>query len=109
MDEPFGALDAQTRMNLQGELIRIWARSRKTILFVTHDLAEAITLGERLILLSRRPGSVTRVCPIPVPHPRDPFRFYGSPEFTELEARLWKSVAAEFRQDPEEAPVEERA
>jgi NitT/TauT family transport system ATP-binding protein len=97
MDEPFGALDAQTRMNLQGELIRIWAKRRKTILFVTHDLAEAITLGERVILFSKRPGTVLSVYEVPFPHPRDPFELRGSAEFADLHASIWRTVSGEFR------------
>ena len=97
MDETFGALDAQTRMILQGELIRIWTGSRKTILFVTHDLAEAITLGERVILFSKRPGAVTRIYDVPFPHPRDPFELRGASEFAELHAYIWRTLSAEFR------------
>ncbi len=102
MDEPFGALDAQTRMILQGELIRIWAASRKTILFVTHDLAEAITLGERVIVFSKRPGTVTLIYDVPFPHPRDPIELRGSPAFAELEATIWSTVGREFRVDKRE-------
>jgi NitT/TauT family transport system ATP-binding protein len=97
MDEPFGALDAQTRLILQEELIRIWARNRKTILFVTHDLSEAITLGERVILFSRRPGRVTRIYDIPFSHPRDPFELHGTREFADLHASIWRTVSQEFR------------
>lgn len=97
MDEPFGALDAQTRLILQGELIRIWAGRRKTILFVTHDLAEAITLGERVILFSKRPGTVTGIYEVPFPHPRDPFELHGSREFAEFHASIWRTVSREFR------------
>jgi NitT/TauT family transport system ATP-binding protein len=100
MDEPFGALDAQTRMHLQAELLRIWEKSRKTILFVTHDLTEAITLGERVILFSKRPGSVTRIYEIGLPHPRDPFELRGSKEFAEMEATIWQSLSGEFRGAP---------
>jgi len=101
MDEPFGALDAQTRMVLQSELIRIWSASRKTIIFVTHDLAEAITLGERVIVFSKRPGTVTRIYDVPFPHPRDPFELRGAPAFAELEATIWSTVGREFRVDGE--------
>ena len=99
MDEPFGALDAQTRMVLQGELIRIWAGSRKTIVFVTHDLAEAITLGERVVLFSKRPGRVTRIYDVPFPHPRDPFELRGTAEFADLHAFIWRTLSEEFRAD----------
>jgi NitT/TauT family transport system ATP-binding protein len=97
MDEPFGALDAQTRLILQTELIRIWERTRKTILFVTHDLNEAITLGERVILFSKRPGTVTQIYEIPLPHPRDPFELWASREFAEIHATIWKTLREDFR------------
>ncbi len=97
MDEPFGALDAHTRLILQAELIRIWASRRKTIVFVTHDIAEAVTLGERVLLFSKRPGTITRVYHVPFPHPRDPFELHGSPEFATLQAGIWRAVSQDFR------------
>ncbi len=105
MDEPFGALDAQTRLILQGELIKIWSASRKTILFVTHDLAEAITLAERVILFSKRPGRIKSICEVPFPHPRDPFELHGSKEFAEFHAGLWRTVSEDFRADAREVAV----
>jgi len=103
MDEPFGALDAQTRMILQGELLRIWAGSKKTILFVTHDLAEAITLGERVILFSKRPGTVTQIYDVPFPQPRDPITLRGLSEFAQLHAYIWRTLSEEFRAEGGEA------
>ncbi|TMB62695.1 MAG: ABC transporter ATP-binding protein [Chloroflexi bacterium] len=100
MDEPFGALDAQNRMLLQAELLRIWERRRTTILFVTHDLAEAITLAQRVVVLSKRPGRVKRIYDIPLPSPRDPFEMRASPAFAELETRIWKDLRDEFRAVP---------
>jgi NitT/TauT family transport system ATP-binding protein len=97
MDEPFGALDAQTRMVLQAELLTIWERGRQTILFVTHDLAEAILLAQRVIVFSARPGTVREVHPIDLPYPRDPFELRGAPRFAELEATLWQTLREEFR------------
>jgi NitT/TauT family transport system ATP-binding protein len=97
MDEPFGALDAQNRMHLQAELLRIWERRRTTIVFVTHDLAEAITLAQRVVVLSKRPGRVKRVYDIPLPSPRDPFELRSTREFVELEARIWTDLRDEFR------------
>ncbi len=97
MDEPFGALDANTRLILQAELIRIWSEHRKTILFVTHDLVEAITLGERVIVLSKRPGRVRAIYEVPIPHPRDPFELHGRREFADLHAAIWRSVSQDFR------------
>ncbi len=97
MDEPFGALDAQNRMILQNELLRLWERTRTTILFVTHDLAEAITLGQRVIAFSRRPGRVTGAFDVPLPAPRDVFELRGTPEFTRLEREVWSHLRDEFR------------
>ena len=97
MDEPFGALDAQNRMLLQAELLRIWERRRMTTVFVTHDLAEAIVLGQRVVVMSRRPGRVKRVYDIPLPSPRDPFELRASPEFAKLETSIWADLRDEFR------------
>lgn len=100
MDEPFGALDAQNRMLLQAELLAIWERSRKTILFVTHDLGEAIVLAHRVVLVSKRPARVTNVFEIDLPHPRDPFLLRGSPAFARLEVEIWNSLRDAFRAEP---------
>jgi len=100
MDEPFGALDAQNRMLLQAELLRMWDRRRTTIVFVTHDLAEAITLAQRVVVLSKRPGRVKRVFDIPLPSPRDPFELRASRQFAELETRIWAELRDEFRVAP---------
>jgi NitT/TauT family transport system ATP-binding protein len=97
MDEPFGALDAQNRMILQSELLRMWERTRTTILFVTHDLAEAITLGQRVIVFSKRPGRVTASFEVPLAAPRDVFEIRGTPEFTRLEREVWSHLRDEFR------------
>jgi len=100
MDEPFGALDAQNRMILQAELLRIWERTHNTILFVTHDLGEAITLAQRVILFSQRPGTVRRVYDIDLPHPRDPFALRGSPQFGLLETTIWQTLREDFAGAP---------
>ena len=97
MDEPFGALDAQNRMILQSELLRIWSLTPRTILFVTHDLAEAIILAQRVVVLSRRPGAVKAVFDIPLPYPRDAFALRGAPEFAKLETTIWQALRDEFR------------
>jgi NitT/TauT family transport system ATP-binding protein len=97
MDEPFGALDAQNRMHLQAELRRMWERRRVTVVFVTHDLAEAIVLGQRVVVMSRRPGQVKAIREISMPGPRDPFDLRASPEFARLEASLWTELRDEFR------------
>jgi NitT/TauT family transport system ATP-binding protein len=97
MDEPFGALDAQNRMLLQAELLRMWERRKVTVLFVTHDLAEAIVLGQRVVVMSRRPGRVKAIREIGLPGPRDPFDLRSSAEFTRLEASIWTELRDEFR------------
>jgi NitT/TauT family transport system ATP-binding protein len=71
MDEPFGALDAQTREAMQEELTRLWERTRKTIVFVTHDIEEAVYLGDRVVVLTARPGRIREEVPVRLPRPRD--------------------------------------
>ena len=71
MDEPFGALDALTRRTLQDELLRIWMEFRKTIVFVTHSIQESVLLADRVVVMTYRPGTVKRIVPIDLPHPRD--------------------------------------
>jgi len=100
MDEPFGALDAQNRMLLQAELLRLWERTGTTILFVTHDLGEAITLAQRVVVLSKRPGRIKQVFDIPLRSPRDPFELRATAEFAALETRIWAGLRDEFRAMP---------
>jgi NitT/TauT family transport system ATP-binding protein len=96
MDEPFGALDAQTRSEMQQLLISVWGQHRTTILFVTHDVDEALLLGDRIVLLSPRPARVTRVVDIPSPrHPGAQFE----PEF----ARRRYEILAYLAESPEES------
>jgi NitT/TauT family transport system ATP-binding protein len=71
LDEPFGALDSITRLQMRRELLRIWQAERKTILFVTHDIEESVQLADRVVVLSARPGRVQRIVDIDIPHPRD--------------------------------------
>jgi len=71
MDEPFGALDAQTRRHMQGELLGIWAADRRTVVFVTHDIDEAVLLGDRVVVMSGRPGRILADIPVPFARPRD--------------------------------------
>jgi NitT/TauT family transport system ATP-binding protein len=84
-------------MILQAELLRIWERTRQTILFVTHDLSEAILLAQRVVLFSKRPGQVRQVYAIDLPYPRDPFELRGNVRFAELETTLWQTLRDDFR------------
>jgi NitT/TauT family transport system ATP-binding protein len=97
MDEPFGDLDAQLKQVMQLELIRLWESSRRTILFVTHDLEEAITLADRVIVLSRRPGRVRHVESIDLQRPRDAMHIRFSPRFGELYRSLWTRIEPDVR------------
>ena len=93
MDEPFGALDAQTRMQLHADLLRLWNLGRKTIVFVTHDIAEAIALGDRVMVLSRAPARVVSSYEIDLPRPRDVDHLIGMPRFAELFERVRADLA----------------
>jgi NitT/TauT family transport system ATP-binding protein len=94
MDEPFGALDAQTRETMQAELIDIHARTRKTILFVTHDLDEAVTLAHRVVVMQH--GRVQEIMDVPLPSPRgDVEALRGSAAFAETRYRLWRAINAQ--------------
>ncbi len=102
MDEPFGALDYQTRLLMQKLLLRLWAHFRPTILFITHDVGEAIFISDRVIAMTRRPGRVKCELAVTAPKPRD-YEFFGSPEFTALERQLIRAVQSEVESDVESA------
>jgi NitT/TauT family transport system ATP-binding protein len=91
MDEPFASLDEQTRMVLGDELLRIWSETRKTVLFVTHSLNEAVYLADRVIVLSARPGRVVDDVPVDLPRPRA-FAMTSSPRFGVLKERIWEHI-----------------
>jgi len=92
LDEPFGALDAQTRARMQDELARLWERRRKTVLFVTHDAEEALYLADRMVVLSPRPGRVKADFRVDLPRPRSlETRF--SPAFSALKRRIWETLS----------------
>ena len=94
MDEPFGALDNQTRVLMQELLLGIWESERKTVLFVTHDIDEAIFMANRVAVFSARPGRIKSDIPVQLPHPRY-YTIKTSPEFMELKARLTEEIRAE--------------
>jgi len=94
MDEPFGALDNQTRVLMQELLLGIWEAERKTVMFVTHDIDEAIFMANRVAVFSARPGRIKADIPVNLPHPRH-YTVKTSPEFMELKARLTEEIRAE--------------
>jgi NitT/TauT family transport system ATP-binding protein len=97
MDEPFGPLDAQTRLILQDELLRIWDRNKSTIVFVTHDLTEAIALSDKVVLFTARPGTVKRIFDVPLPRPRNVFEIHNEKGFAELYHEIWQYFKTEIK------------
>jgi NitT/TauT family transport system ATP-binding protein len=97
MDEPFGPLDAQTRLVLQDELLRIWETNKKTILFVTHDLTEAIALSDKVVLFTGRPGTVKRIFDVPLARPRNVFEIHNEKGFTDLYHEIWSQFKTEIK------------
>jgi NitT/TauT family transport system ATP-binding protein len=91
MDEPFGALDALTRRNLQDELLRIWSELKKTVVFVTHGIEEAIYLADRVVVMTYRPGRVKQIIPITLARPRDT----ASLEFNQIKRTISQLVMEE--------------
>jgi NitT/TauT family transport system ATP-binding protein len=88
LDEPFGALDSITRLIMRGELLRIWQAERKTIIFVTHDIDEAVQLADRVVVMSARPAHIQEIVTIDIPHPRD----ISSPRYLELRDGIFKQI-----------------
>ncbi len=97
MDEPFGALDTHTKLEMHRILLDIWDREKQTVLFVTHDLAEALTLSDRIVVLSARPGRVKEIFEVNLPRPRDAVALRESRDFAEAFSRIWHSLGEEFR------------
>jgi NitT/TauT family transport system ATP-binding protein len=92
MDEPFGPLDAQTRLLMQRDLLDLWRDTRKTIVFVTHDLVEAIALADRVVLMSARPGRIVRIDTVDIPRPRDIFHMHDDAAFRRLYDEIWREL-----------------
>ena len=96
MDEPFAALDAQTREIMQTELLRIWERGQKTVLFVTHQIDEAVFLSDRVLVFARRPGRLQAEVTIPLPRPRN-LAIKRTSEFVALVDRIWRMIEDDVR------------
>jgi NitT/TauT family transport system ATP-binding protein len=97
MDEPFGALDTHTKLDMHRVLLDIWERERQTVLFVTHDLGEALTLADRIILMSARPGRLKEDFAVPFKRPRDAVLLRETPEYAEAFSHIWHSLGEEFQ------------
>ena len=93
LDEPFGALDSITRIQMRSELLRIWQAEKKTILFVTHDIEESIQLADRVIVMSARPAKISRIVEIDIQHPRD----LSAPRYLELRDSVFEEIGLAHR------------
>jgi len=96
MDEPFSALDAQSKLVLQEELLRIWKDHRKTVIYVTHDIEEAVLLGDRVLIMSGRPGRIREEIPIPLERPRN-LHDRENPRVREITWHIWQAIESDVR------------
>jgi len=95
MDEPFAALDAQNRVILQAELVRLWEQTGKTVIYVTHSIEEALLMGDRTVIMTAQPGRIKKIIDVPFPHPRDLIQLSASPEFGALKLDIWRVLEEE--------------
>jgi NitT/TauT family transport system ATP-binding protein len=95
MDEPFAALDAQNRTILQEELVRIWETTRKTVVYITHSIDEALFLGDRIAVMTAHPGRIKEIIDVPFPHPRNLMELSVTPRFGELKLKIWRVLEEE--------------
>jgi NitT/TauT family transport system ATP-binding protein len=95
MDEPFAALDAQNRVILQAELVRLWEQTGKTVIYVTHSIEEALLLGDRTVVMTAQPGRIKRIIEVPFAHPRDLIKLSASAEFGALKLEIWRELENE--------------
>jgi NitT/TauT family transport system ATP-binding protein len=104
MDEPFAALDAQNKVLLQDELLRIWEASRKTVVYITHSIEEALALGDRIVVMTSSPGQLKETIPVEFPRPRNIFELRARPEFGIISARIWEILELEVLKAREAHP-----
>jgi NitT/TauT family transport system ATP-binding protein len=104
MDEPFAALDAQNKVLLQDELLRIWEASRKTVVYITHSIEEALALGDRIVVMTSSPGQLKETIPVEFPRPRNIFELRARPEFGVISARIWEILELEVLKAREAQP-----
>ena len=97
MDEPFSALDAQNKLLLQEELLRIWEEHKKTVVFITHSVDEAVFLGDRIMVMTAQPGKVKAFVQVPLARPRDLMALQKTPEYADLISRIWSSLREEVQ------------
>jgi NitT/TauT family transport system ATP-binding protein len=97
MDEPFAALDAQNKILLQTELMRIWEENRQSVIYITHSIDEALLLGDRVAIMSSSPGRLTEIIDVPFPRPRELFDIQGNPEFGRIARHIWNLLEDEVR------------
>ena len=102
MDEPFGAIDAQTREFMQEELMKIWSETQKTVVFITHDLDEAVLLSDRILVLSRGPGTVRRVVDVDLPRPRWEYDVRAHPNFAAVRHEIWQLLRGDLEVQTEQ-------
>lgn len=102
MDEPLGALDAQTRLTLQEEILRLWEETGKTVVYVTHSLEEAVLLGDRVVVMTAHPGTIKTILPVDLPRPRG-IEATSTPRFAELHGELWEALRDEVARAAEAA------
>jgi NitT/TauT family transport system ATP-binding protein len=97
MDEPFSALDAQNKLLLQEELLRIWEEHKKTVVFITHSVDEAVLLGDRVMVMTAQPGRLKQFVPVGLARPRNIMDLQGAPEYGELVQRIWSNLRDEVQ------------
>jgi len=95
MDEPFAALDAQNRVILQAELVRLWEQTGKTVIYVTHSIEEALLMGDRTVIMTAQPGRIKKIIDVPFPHPRNLMQLSASAEFGALKLDIWQVLEEE--------------